>query len=63
VIIHVFNIPCAFSCNKRKKLTARMHGVESFKIGNITVYYGGILSAHYNPTGIKPGGKPCAEVF
>ena len=63
MIVHVFNISCAFSWNKKKKLTARMHGVESSKIENITVYYGGIRSAHYNPTGTKPGGKPCAEIF
>jgi len=28
---------------KKKKLTARMHGVESFKIENINVYYGEII--------------------
>jgi hypothetical protein len=27
------NILCAFSWNKNKCLTAKMHGVESFKIG------------------------------
>jgi hypothetical protein len=40
-----------------------MHGVESFKIENITFYYGGFLSAHYNSTGTKPQGNPCAEIF
>jgi hypothetical protein len=54
---------CAFSWNKKKRLTARMHEVESFKIENIDVYYGEILSAHYNPRGTKPEGKPCAEIF
>jgi hypothetical protein len=28
--IYVFNILCASSWNKMKRLTARMHGVESF---------------------------------
>jgi len=28
----MLNILCAFGWNKKKKLTARMHGVESFKI-------------------------------
>jgi hypothetical protein len=28
VIKNVFNILCAFSWNKKKKLTARMHGVK-----------------------------------
>jgi len=63
MIIYVFNTSCAFSWNKKKKLTVRMHGVESFKIENITVYNGGILSARYNPTGTKPDRKPCAEIF
>jgi len=36
VIIYVFNKSCAFSWNKKKKLTARMNGVESFKMENIT---------------------------
>jgi len=30
--VRVFNVLCAFSWNKKKKLTAKMHGAESFKI-------------------------------
>jgi hypothetical protein len=30
--MYIFNTLCAFSWNKNKKLTARMHGVESLKI-------------------------------
>jgi predicted metallopeptidase len=30
--MYVFNIVCAFSWNKKNKLTARMHGVERFTI-------------------------------
>jgi hypothetical protein len=32
VNIYVFNISCAFGWNKKKRLTARMYGVESLKI-------------------------------
>jgi hypothetical protein len=28
----MLNILCAFGCSKKKKMTARTHGVESFKI-------------------------------
>jgi hypothetical protein len=31
---YMLNILCAFSCNNKKKLTARMHRVENFKIIN-----------------------------
>jgi hypothetical protein len=29
--IYIFNIFCAFGWNKKKKLTAKMHGVEASK--------------------------------
>jgi len=32
VCVYICNMLCAFSWNKKKKLTARRHGVESFKI-------------------------------
>jgi hypothetical protein len=30
--MYVVNMLCELSWNKKKKLTARLHGVESFKI-------------------------------
>jgi hypothetical protein len=31
ILMYVFNTLCAFCWNTKKKLAARMHGVESFK--------------------------------
>ena len=53
ILMCVLNILCAFSWNKKEKLTARMHGVEIFKKYENGVFYKGRAAVFYFPPALK----------